>query len=113
MSCVCAFVSRVCLCLLLDVWGRGLFWGSFLCSVLVCASTWYAWSSACTYRSFLCVRVSASGDVISGVCVVPDRSSLAESVSYLISSDKILFLMFVFCLSVVFLVLLLCVGRIR
>ena len=67
----------------------------------------------CVYRSFLCVRVSASGDVISGVCVVPDRSSLAESVSYLISSDKILFLMFVFCLSVVFLVLLLCVGRIR
>ena len=29
----------------------------------------------CMYHSFLCVCVSVSGDVISGMCVVPDQSS--------------------------------------
>ena len=74
-----------CLCLLLDVWGHGLFWSSFLCSMLVCASTWDAWSSACII--LFCAFMSPSGDVISGMCMVPDQLSWLSL--YLILSFQI------------------------
>ena len=100
LECVFVFfwMCRVMVCL--GVYSSVLCWSVLQCGML----------GLLRVSLFLCVHVSASGD---GMCVVPDRSSLAESVSYLISSDKLLFLMFVFYLSVVFLVLLLCVGRIR
>ena len=60
--------------------------------------------------SSLCVHVPASGDVISGVCMVPDQSLWLDLLSYLISSDKMSSLVFMFCLSAVFLVLLLLYG---
>ena len=108
VSCICTVGSGVCLCLLLDVQGHGSSWGSFLCPVLVCASMWDAWSSACIILSVcLCSSIWwCHLQCVRGPWLV----ILIGSVSYLIFSDKMSSLVFVACLSVVFLVLPLLCG---
>ena len=106
----CVYAHLVLRCVFIFFW---------MCRVLVCPEVHFSvpcWSvlqhgmlGLLHVSFFLCVHVLASGDVISGMCVVPDWLLWLDLLSYLISSDRISSLMFMFCLSVVFLVLLFCV----